>query len=465
VFVVPNLSLAPGSGIFDSEIILTVKKQGELVAKRTIPITGGLLPPLCAMVFPLDVTEDDVLFFDYSTRDARDLTDPFPDPPIYDPALIEKLVDKSVDISPLGCPFLLFLTTVPSAFHNADLPDALTEAHRGWSVVGYNGNRDRATMPIDETAFVDFMAKIAKAAGYSFDSSLAFPQLPFPVLDRWQAQDEFCWLADDSVSSSRMGVDFVSVPGSGLAGARAVPRISNGEQTSVEFGISVASASITLPGAASRGELDFIDMNADRFPDVLGRDRVQYSTMTGGLEATNRPVSGLSPLRTSSNEAANGGVGFGVGGNPANSKQDSKGNVNPSGTRSSSTGEQGSQMPELGFSAEVGVGSSQSEHDLIDLNGDSLADRVAIAGGQLFVSFNLGYGFAPQELWGIGQINSGESSSFNLGASLGFNDLIYGFGGGASLVRSDATTNETLADINGDGLTDCAPTEARSWLR
>jgi hypothetical protein len=44
--------------------------------------------------------------------------------------------------------------------------------------------------------------------------------------------------------------------------------------------------------------------------------------------------------------------------------------------------------------------------------------------------------------------------TIDAGGSMGYNDGIYGFGGGASLTRNSSSTTKTLIDMNGDGLPD-----------
>jgi RHS repeat-associated protein len=114
----------------------------------------------------------------------------------------------------------------------------------------------------------------------------------------------------------------------------------------------------------------------------------------------------------------------------------------------------GSQMVSLGLSGGLGTGSSSVPYDLLDVNGDGLPDRVTVSGGALSVGFNLGYGFAPSEPWGVGALNEGSSDSASIGTNLGFNGGIYDYAGGASLSRNLSETSAMLTDINGDGLPD-----------
>ncbi|UCD58248.1 MAG: sugar-binding protein, partial [Candidatus Hydrogenedentota bacterium] len=243
--------------------------------------------------------------------------------------------------------------------------------------------------------------------------------------------------------------------------------------------------------AESQGILDFLDMNGDLFPDIVGPFVTQYTTMTGGLEQWGRVGIGRGFVRQSTNNAWNFGIGFGIEGNPAKSSQSAKGDVSPSsgrhstasagaagkskgsssaGRRSSggkqgSSGKQGSQMAELGFGGKLARGDSTVSHDLVDINGDGLPDLVLSRGFlNLMVALNLGYGFAFPEPWGNVIIDESNSSKYTLEGSLGYNDGIYGIGGGASYTRGDKWTKRTLVDINGDDLVDFVIPDSGGFL-
>jgi hypothetical protein len=451
--------------LFDSELVLTVKRPGKLVAKRLIVIHNSMLPPVDDMKFSIDVVEGEELFFDYSTRDGRSINDP---------GLAARLLTRKVIVDyhnpPLPGPI-----EVPSDFHRSVLEvEAFPEPYRAWSFIAYNGNRDRANHPINESLLVI-------DTNYSLDNAMVYLQIPYPAEHCWRASDELCWIAGAAMSSSRLGMDNIQVPRpSDFAGARAVSLLSDADETVVSASIGILSGSITID-ATSRGKVDFLDVNGDAFPDVVGKNRVQYTTLTGGLEPVNRSVAGLDPIRSSDNEAKNVGLGFGIGGNPAKNSQTGRGDIAPSGSRNSvsrnsgkskggssagrrrsssgaskqgSSGKQGSSMPELGFGGELGEGSSKTARDLVDINGDGLPDRVVRDGSTLKVALNLGYGFAALETWGSGTINESESNRRALSGTLGFNDDIYGLAGGASYTYSENGSQGALVDMNGDGLVD-----------
>ncbi|MCI5197582.1 MAG: sugar-binding protein, partial [Candidatus Electrothrix sp. AW5] len=111
----------------------------------------------------------------------------------------------------------------------------------------------------------------------------------------------------------------------------------------------------------------------------------------------------------------------------------------------------GLQMPPLGISGNFGKAADNAAYDLRDINGDGLPDRVYDNGS---AALNLGYSFAPAETWGSVQVSKGDSLNLSGGLSAGFNDGVYGFGGGVNVSRSEHKSKGALLDINGDGLTD-----------
>jgi hypothetical protein len=163
-------------------------------------------------------------------------------------------------------------------------------------------------------------------------------------------------------------------------------------------------------------------------------------------------VANLGEFRSTDSDARN----VGVGGSPASFKVGSGGLVDTPGQGTApKDNDTGSQMMTLGLGGGLGSGSSAVKHDLVDLNGDTLPDRVRVTGdGKLEVALNLGYAFAPFEPWGTGVLNQGTSSNASVGANLGFNGGIYDYGGGVSLDRNTSETTATLIDLNGDGLPD-----------
>lgn len=152
----------------------------------------------------------------------------------------------------------------------------------------------------------------------------------------------------------------------------------------------------------AKGVLDYLDMNGDGYPDVVGAAGVQYTDPTGVLGATKGSVPGGS-VRESENVTGNASAG-----SAARTITTGRGNAAPSAGGTANTSTSGNDMPPLGVGGNLGTGKSDGRFDLLDINGDSLPDRVYEDGR---AALNLGYRFAAAEPWPGGKINEGTSSS------------------------------------------------------
>jgi len=392
--------------------VFTVKRRGALLAKRPIAVTGTGAPVEVVVMADVTVTAGDQLFFDVSSRDpffASRLT------------FLEVTFDGNV---------------VPSASHTRAADGLFPQPYRGWGVAGYNGNPPRDAQPIDQTLLV---------VNSSFDATNARAYVFFarPADALWGGVDELAWVKAASASSSRLGLDDIRMATSEqFAGASAPSRISRSENTSVSLGITASIGS-------SESKLEFQDLNGDRFPDVISSSGgVQYTRAVGGLEGARRG-GGAGSARSADNATA--GASTDGAGNIARAIAAARGHVIGDGKKSGETGQQGMDMSPLGFSANIGVGSSDTDHELIDINGDGLPDKVFRDGR---VALNLGYSFGAPEGWGGGDINKGVSLDAGGGVNLGFNRDFYSLAGGLSLTIGLSKSDETYVDINGDGLPD-----------
>ena len=460
--------------LLNSEFVVTVKTHGALLYKQAHTIqNGAIMPPLDP--FALGVTEDDELFFDISTRDGADQDGP------------------GLAASVIGTGFTVDGGSVPSGFHSSVRADIHNEMFRSWSYFAYNGNRDLALMPLDEVAIDSYDLaslenELADGDGDGVPDDVSgvssvpvYPMAPVTFLfdpgteqlvevDDWKGPDEYSSIGPSHIMSSRMGLDFIWVPTeAAFAGARAVSRFSESFQFSAGLGAGVSGSGGI--GVAS-GKTDFMDMNGDGFPDIIGGGRVQYTTMTGALEDQNAPVSGLpNPLRSTQLLAYSVGIGIT---SPTSSSQDSKGNAAPSGKQKTSSGDQGSTEPEFGISGDLAIGITEGAVDIIDMNGGGLPDRVRVElfppfvpvtfldppVGPVRVALNTGYGFLPEEDWSVpgGTAAVNRARALNVGFGVGFNDGSYGFAGGVSATLGTSDSDRTLLDVNGDGLTDLVET-------
>ena len=450
VTVSPQIAGAPGAS---GSIVFTVKKRGALLAKQVIAMSGGVAAPTPLAV---NVAQDDEIFFDFS---------------IADPDLGTKITAASVQVNG---------SAVPSAVHRAAVADLFPIAYRGWSVAGYNGNRGYANMPIDESRLTLPSGDVENncdpsqistqdefsSSGCNPSNATAWAYSPMPTDGMWRGTAEAAFVAAGGISASRAGPPYISVPRpEQFLAARAVNRTSHNTQIAVGGGIGPASFSAT-PFGQSDGDMDFLDLNGDGFPDVVGNGNVQYTLADGGLEAASHAVAGMGGLRRSLNFAE----GIGVAGNPASSKSNAKGRVGASGHGSPKGNGSGNQMSTLGLSGDLGLGQSDVTAELMDINGDGLPDRVYHDIGQpLRVSLNLGYRFAAPEVWGSAAINEGASANFSVGVSPSFNSGDYELAGGVSLgadvsqagckfvdpiLGNCHSSGSMLTDVNGDGLPD-----------
>jgi len=238
-----------------------------------------------------------------------------------------------------------------------------------------------------------------------------------------------------------------------------VSRVSHMTQIAESLGVSVVSVSNS--DGTTRGVVDYLDMNGDSFPDVVGNGAIQYTTSHGTLGSGIGCSAGtaIGAPRSSTTKALSIGAGGTVAEHVSNPKGRGAGTGESPGNGSRTT----TQMVALGLSLTGNASEAVSDRDLLDINGDGLPDRVFRSGGTLMVQLNVGYAFLDAEPFDAGSLNTGNAAEVSVGASLGFNDGIYGFGGGASASRGESSlravgplqsAGETLADVNGDGLLD-----------
>lgn len=424
-----------------TRVVFTVKKRGALLAKRVIDIVDGVVPAISPL--SVEATEGDDLFFDFATLDTT---------------LPARLTSQSASVSVDGTTFV----PVPSALHASAEQGAFAQPYRGWGAIGYQANRDRATQPIVQTdlvidqSYADSLPDApteADVPGFAENPTVNQPRIvvfaPLPAQDRWAGADDNTWVAAGTTTSSRLGSDTIDVAtDADFAGATGPARRSRTKQLSTSLGAGIPGLPIGAGASVARGkstgDVDFLDLNGDRFPDVAGSGGVQYSDMYGGLGSKRGSLGGK--VRESDSTAYTVSANAG---SPARTIADARGQAASTGGKSNNTGGAGSEMPSLGVGGNLGGGESDTEYDLIDINGDGLPDKVFDNGE---AALNLGYSFAARESWPGGPVNDGETS--NTGVNLGFNTGFYSFAGGVSAALGSSVTDASLMDLNGDGLMD-----------
>ncbi|HNR56561.1 MAG TPA: toxin TcdB middle/N-terminal domain-containing protein, partial [Flavobacteriales bacterium] len=271
----------------------------------------------------------------------------------------------------------------------------------------------------------------------------------------WLGYDDLTYVRGDSVSSSRMGEDdmdfsFGSLPDS--TATQAPIKASKSETYGATAGISLGLLGGTLSGSlgTSRSVLDVLDLNGDRYPDVVGRNEIQSTLPTGGMESwtwgyTEGPVrSNVSVLGV----AASGSITL-----PKPTASAGSGVLRlPGGKSTISLGQsgdaQGTAKTMIGLSASANASTSKDECQFSwsDMNGDGLPDKVK----QGSVWLNTGYGFLEEEDWGVGEFQYGYAFDTGLGGGISlYNGSIQA---GLAISRTTSNSKVSIMDLTGDGL-------------
>ena len=453
VTVDPGLAV---SGTINAGAVVTVKSNQSLVGKRAIDIVSGVVT---APSFSIPVVAGETYFFEISSPTRDILTS-------------VSLVSMSVELPDTS------VVSVPVQFNGAERATILAQSYRSWRTFGYNGNGTRASTPVSITEADLTGADVLTQAEYDaivasdpIDTAALVSKLPklfpmFPdVIDptggtprvRWVSGDDGLWTEALTQSSARYGADNVDVfdPAS-LAGATAVNKFSVSENIggTLGSGFGLISGSISGARQSTQSIVDYMDLNGDRFPDVLKLNQAQFSPMNGGLVSSFNTVGNneAHPRETSGDS-----FNIGFGGTFPLQVAAGKGHVSVT-AFGKSEGNTGLQMQPLGFSSNVSEGDTLVEYDLRDMNADGLPDVVRDSGGQLSVRFNLGYEFGPEESFGSANINVGKSLSntdgLNLSGVISGNDSIFGFGWGDTYTGGNNWSLSSITDVNGDGLAD-----------
>ncbi|MFI0798681.1 RHS repeat-associated core domain-containing protein [Amycolatopsis lurida] len=437
-----------------TKIAFTVKKRGgQLLGKRVVDIVNGQYgSPGQDLDVVVPVTEGDELYFDHATTD---------------PYLFGLIAEQSAKVTyDLSSPWPTF-SPAPSAAHGSAQQGAFPQPYRGWGVIGYQANRDRATQPIKQAelaidqSFKDALPrepKEADIAGFAANPRITMPRLaifaPNPAKGGWAAQDESSWFTSTMATSSRLGADTIDVvTDADVAGDRTVMR--RGVTGQVSGTLSAGPFGGTVVGGITAGSVDYVDLNGDRFPDVVGAKEIQFTDMNGGLGARRGTLGG----NVRESDTLSGNVSYSAGSEAA-TLASAQGLAAPEAGSTNNTATSGPVQPALGIGGSLGGGESDTRVDLVDINGDGLPDKVFANGD---AQLNLGYSFAAREPWSAGPIN--DASTRNLGVNLGFNVDNYGFAGGLSAELGTSFTNASMLDVNGDGLTDRVFTDGANPIK
>ena len=200
----------------------------------------------------------------------------------------------------------------------------------------------------------------------------------------------------------------------------------------------------------------YIDLNGDRYPDLITSDKLQYTNMRGALSNVN-----INNMFTTGDDSEDYVVGATISSLPPNSNKSD--DAKTSGNKTISNSSAG---------INESTGDSFNSRQWIDMNGDGLPDKVIIEkGGNIRVFLNTGYGFTEEVIWNndpniqlgallITNTRNNTGAGIGSGAGLFENDISQdvkftaSFGYGFGVSKSTANVKRTLIDVNGDQLPD-----------
>jgi YD repeat-containing protein len=265
--------------------------------------------------------------------------------------------------------------------------------------------------------------------------------------DAWSGNDSDCFITKDRISATREIEKYImkegETPLGGFGTASALPKYTVTSSNVISGSGPGVGAGKTK--SYSDTALDFFDFNGDRFPDIVGRGNVSFTSPNGAQEQGFVGVANHGYIRSNESENINMGLSFST--SPSEMK-----------TESDSEGKPTKMLPELsnlGLSVDISKGDTYTKKDYMDINGDGLPDQVSSDGSNTFVRYNLGYKLGAKEfLDDRNYFRHEKTTNQNGGGSAGFAYDKTGFGGGINCSFSETTTRKTYMDINGDGLPD-----------
>jgi len=336
----------------------------------------------------------------------------------------------------------------------AAAPRVLSGGHHGWFYGEWNGNvpfnASALVRPAGEDDTPDYVSGAPRWEGTKGTVD--------PV---WTGTGFDSYVAAKGVKPSRRGANAAGVldEASGTTDGGELNTLR--KTVSRTAGISAsAGAGLALGWGESDTQLELLDMNGDQYPDQVSASGVRFSNGTTGFG----DLEDFHGLATAVRRSTDGNITASLGGIGLNfSKKDGQGKA----------AAVLSSLPSIGSTVSL----TQTNHDLIDVNGDALPDRVSIDPGsdEMTVRLNLGYRFGAPETWNLPTLSSSNACkdavtyvsdaigsitnldtlngiSFTRSSAAQIGVAVGPFGGGVS--TSLARTLVDLIDVNGDGLAD-----------
>ena len=358
--------------------------------------------------------------------------------------------------------------------------DGFGPLYKGWGMFSYSATIDRYEKPIvtselGSKAMLEMFApeedgsmkKKENGDPYGLDDMTFVTLRPDVSSQSWIGQDPNCYICKDSMSCSRLGDQDVivedplkkmmdnlsSMEDKMGSGAYAISILSESSSTAEMLG--GGAFGVNLTGSMSQGNGGatqiFTDMNGDGYPDIVTKNKVQYTNTLGGF-------SGEVYFGNCTDHAKSNSLSFGIGGAPQH--------YTPNGTKSAGgSGETNGhkvQLNAISFNKAQASASANAnayaydytEYSMVDMNGDGLPDKVVLDenSGKLIVAYNQGYSFSEFIVLNGDKIKKSSSDDMGLGFCVDVGAS--SFSGGVSVNRTTSQTEYDLRDVNGDGLPD-----------
>lgn len=434
------------------------------------------------------------------------------------------------------------VTNPHSSFNGTGRQGYFGLGYRGWAVAGYLGSGDRRTSAIHESDLriptfkskgeacqaltggacrtsnegVGFPGQYSDdygPSGPAFDAASvesqikkAYAFIPKRTTDPstrkvgevWEGPREKIDATATAVRAARLGGHVPSLAAS--TGSIAPPTLKGQVSPSLSITGGVGPLTASFGVGWSDGDVDYLDMNGDGFPDVVRSDSIEYTDPRGGhacLQAGGVLVSCAGGGVGAVNEEITLGLSGGLSGSPVAVKGNARGKTNANNGGAAAKG--GSTSKDQ-YSASVGAGieaagswtspvakapgwdedghgvkprwdandfsavpgdpmgssGTELQRMIADVNGDGLPDQVKTKTEGVYVKLNLGYGFAPD--WVLWTPDSGfesaESGSGATAVGIGFSGFFKDFSGGVSRNASVDFPRYAWEDVNGDGILD-----------
>ncbi|MDR0829315.1 MAG: hypothetical protein LBN95_04275 [Prevotellaceae bacterium] len=286
--------------------------------------------------------------------------------------------------------------------------------------------------------------------GFNPLSGNFFIMQPNYKTNRYTAYTELVSISKDTMSNCLMSNNIEETINRVQAEGLPIPYVEQGEKvktiskkTSTEpFAVRVGAIVVGYSYTDSKTtvESDYMDLNGDRYPDIVAMKEVQFSKPQGGLGSKKMNIDGI-------DEANNEGHSFSANTSAVAAVRDLKSNA-----KSGKSVNKNSSNGSIGGSLAGGQDDAQSTW--MDINGDGLPDKVYKNGT---ARLNLGYRLSDYtvnfQTGGKLRQSRNFSAGQNIGGNLDF-DLAYSISGGLGSSSGHNFSKIMYMDVNADGLPD-----------